>query len=138
MYTMKIYEEDGNKFKNPDDAIDYMVRTNFERSVHLYDIDSKKAYAKTEKIYEFIREYNKRKALDEQILPTQPYEYRGILGCLGVQAYEIGLGTYKRNHDLIVLFGRYKEDVLDTTIEDADIRPSLKALSSLSMIYGLI
>lgn len=138
MFTLKIYDGEEGIFKNPDDAIKYMIKTNFTRSVHLYDISSKNACAKTREVYNFIKEYNIGKPLDDQILPTTPYAYRGILGCLGVQVYEIGLGTYKKNHECIVIFGAYKEDVLDTTVERPEIRPGLKALSSLAMLGGMI
>lgn len=138
MLTFKIYDGEEGIFKNPDDAIEYMIKTNFKRSVHLYSINSKEAYAKTEEIYKFIREYNKGKPLNNQILPTTPFGYRGILGCLGVQVYEITFETYSKNHEFIVIFGSYREDVLDTTVEKPDIRPGLKALSSLALISKMI
>lgn len=138
MYTLKIYDDEEHVFKNTDNVIKYMIETNFEQSILLYDISSKEAYEKTKEIYKFIKEYNNGKPLDDQILPTEPYGYRGILGCLGVQVYEIGLGTYKRNHECIVMFGSYNENVLDTSRETANIRPGLKALMSLAMIHGLI
>ena len=133
MMTIKIYPED-NVFKNIDDAIKYMESTNYERDVSVYDINTIRAYHKVQEIYTFIKEYNKGKLLDDQILPTNPHAFRGIVGCLGVQVYSIGLGTYKRNHECIALFSGWYDDVLDTSIENACIRPSLKALSSLATI----
>lgn len=136
MVTMKISEKEDHTFKNVDDAIKYMYETKFERDISVYDINSDKALKKIQKIYEAIKEYNKGKPLNEQILPTNPYGFRGILGCLGVMVYDIALGTYERNHKCIALFTGFNESVLDTSIEPADVRPSLKALSSLVMIMG--
>ena len=132
MFTLKISEDD--HFKNIDEAIQYMKNTNFERDVSVYDIDSKKAFMKTKEIYNFITEYNKGKPLDDQILPTNPFGFRGIIGCLGVTCYSISTGTYKENHKCIAPFTGYNDSVLDTSVEKADISPSFKALTSLAML----
>ena len=138
MITMKIYEGQDGTYKNPDDAILYMKETDFENEVSVYDIDSDKAYAKTRKIYEYIRDHNKGKPLNDQILPTNPFECRGILGCLGVTVYSIGLGTYEDNHKCVALFTGYNSTVLDTSTEKSNIRPSMKALSSLAMMAEMM
>ena len=138
MFTMKIYEGENGTFKNPEDAIKYAIETNFENDVSVYDINSDKAYEKTHKIYSAIKEYNKSKPLDEQILPGNPFGFRGILGCLGVQVYSVGLGTYKRNHECIALFTGYNQSVLDTSTETASVRPGLKASSSMAMLGSMI
>jgi hypothetical protein len=138
MFTSKIYEGQEGAYKNPDDAIQYMKETNFENDVMVYDIDSDEAYNKTYKIYEAIKEYNKGKPLDDQILPTNPFGCRGILGCLGVMVYSIDLGTYRDNHGCIALFTGYNSSVLDRSVEKANIRPSMKALSSLAMMAEMI
>ena len=138
MFTMKIYEGENGTFKNPDEAIKYAIETNFKDEVSVYDINSDKAYEKTQKVYEAIKEYNKGKPLDEQILPGNPFGFRGILGCLGVQVYTVVLGTYKRNHECIALFTGYNQSVLDTSIEVANVRPGLKALSSMAMLRSMI
>lgn len=133
---MKIYPEDG-VFKNVDDAIKYMESINYQREVSVYDINTDKAHKKVMEIYKVIKEYNKGKPLDDQILPGNPYGFRGIVGCLGVQVYTITLGTYKKNHECIALFTGYNERVLDTSKEEACVRPSLKALISLSMMVNM-
>ena len=138
MLTVKLYEEDENVFDNVEDAIKYMYETNFSRDIEIYDISSDKAFSKTKKIYEEIKKYNKGKLLNEQILPSNPYGYRGIKGCLGIHCYSIMLGTYERNHNCIALFSGHNSDVLDTSTESADLTPSLKALSSLAMLGKFI
>lgn len=126
-------------FNNVDDAIKYMHDTNFDGEVIVYDINTDRAYEKVRKIYDVIKEYNKGKELNNQILPTEPFGYRGIIGCLGVQCYSIALGTYERNKDKLALFygdGEYYDIVLDISKskEKISIYPSIKALSSLAII----
>ena len=133
---MTIYEGKDGVFKNVEEAIKYMDSTNFEDEVTVYDIDTNKAYKKISELYEVIKEYNKGKLLDEQILPTNPYGNRSIIGCLGVQAYSIGLGTYKRNHNCIALFTGWNTSVLDRSNEKPHVIPSMKALSSMAMLAG--
>lgn len=138
MITMKIYESENGVFKNIEDAVKYIKETNFEKEVSLYDIDTDKAYNKAKEIYKVIKEYNKDKPLNEQILPTNPFGYRGILGCLGVQAYSISFGTYESNHDKIALFTGYNQNVLDTSKEKSNVMPGMKALSSLSLLASML
>ena len=137
MLTVKISEGEDGVFENVNDAINYIKETNFENEVSVYDTDSDKAYKKTREIYKAIKEYNKGKSLNSQILPSNPFHYRGILGCLGVNVYSISLGTYEENHECIALFTGYNESVLDTSSDIPNIRPGLKALSSLALIGGM-
>jgi hypothetical protein len=138
MLTSKIYEED-HVFKNAGDAIKYMCETNFKHEVAVYDINADKAYEKTKEIYAAIKEYNKGKELNEQILPSYPFAYRGILGCLGVQCYSISVGTYERNRECIALFtAGWNDNVLDTSIEKSNIRPGIKALTSMGLMAGIL
>lgn len=138
MFTMKIYDGEEGIFQELDDAIKYMKESNFEKEVSVYAIDSNKAYKKAQQIYEVIKEYNKGKPLDDQILPSSPFGYRGIVGCLGVQVYAISLGTYKKNHECISLFSRWNESVLDTNIEKANICPGSKAMMSLALMGSMM
>ena len=135
MLVSKIYEED-HVFKNAGDAIKYMRETNFKHEVAVY---ADKAYEKTKEIYAAIKEYNKGKELNEQILPSYPFAYRGIIGCLGVQCYSISVGTYERNRECITLFtAGWNDNVLDTSIEKSNIRPGIKALTSMGLMAGIL
>ena len=138
MFVMKIYEAQDGIFKNTEDAIRYMIENNFEKEVSVYDVNSDKAYKKTNEIYSVIKEYNKGKPLDDQILPTNPFVYRGIVGCLGVKVYNIDLGTYKDNHELLAPFTGFNDSVLDTSSEKANVKPGLEAMASLAMIRGML
>lgn len=138
MFTMKIYEEEEGIFEQLDDAIKYMKESNFEKEVSVYAIDSNKAYKKALEIFKVIKEYNKGKPLDDQILPSNPFGYRGILGCLGVQVYSITLGKYKDNRECIALFTGYNDRVLDTSVEKVHIVPGVKAMSSLALMGSMM
>ena len=114
MIVAKLKEYD-NMFENVKDAIKFMHSTGFSREVGMYDIDDKIAYSKITQLYDVIKEYNQGKQLDVQVLPSNPFAFRGIKGCLGVQCYSISLGTYKENHKCWSPFtGGYNESVLYT------------------------
>lgn len=136
MITLKIYEDEKGTYDNTEDAIKFMESDGFKRDVSVYDINSKKALNKVYVLYEYIKQYNKGKPLDDQILPSYPYSYRGIVGCLGVQCYSICLGTYKENRDSIPIFtSGYNSNVLDLkdgesiSIRASSLKPSFAALS---------
>lgn len=138
MFTMKIFDGEEGMFDKVEDAIKYMKESNFEKEVSIYAADSNKAYKKALEIFKVIKEYNKGKPLEDQILPSNPFGFRGILGCLGVQVYSITLGKYKNNCECIALFTGYNERVLDTSVEKAHIVPGVKAMSSLALIGSMM
>lgn len=135
---MKIYPEYEHIFNSASDAIRFMQDTEFQQNVSIYHIDDHKAREIVNELYSVVKAYNKGKPLKDQILLTTPYGYRGILGCLGVQCYSIGLGTYERNHESVVIFGYYITDVLDTSMETPIVRPGLKALASLGLMAEMM
>jgi len=135
---MKIFDGEEGMFDKVEDAIKYMKESNFEKEVSIYAADSNKAYKKALEIFKVIKEYNKGKPLEDQILPSNPFGFRGILGCLGVQVYSITLGKYKNNCECIALFTGYNERVLDTSVEKAHIVPGVKAMSSLALIGSMM
>ena len=138
MFTIKIFNGEEGIFDKLDDAIKYMKDSNFEKEVSVYAIDSNKAYQKALEIFKVIKEYNKGQPLDDQILPSNPFGFRGILGCLGVQVYSITLGKYKNNRECIALFTGYNDRVLDTSVEKAHIVPGMKAMSSLALMGSMM
>ena len=132
--NLKDYD---NIFENVADAIKFMYFTKFSREVGVYDIDDKIAYFKVKQLFNEIKKYNIQKQLEDQVLPSNLFPFRGIKGCLGVQCYSILLGTYKENHECWSPFTRgYNESVLDTSDESSDVRPGLKALHSMSLLHN--
>ena len=137
MIVARLKEYD-NMFEDVKDAIKIMHSTGFSAEVGMYDIDDKIAYSKITQLYDVIKEYNQGKQLDVQVLPSNPFAFRGIKGCLGVQCYSISLGTYKETHQFWSPFTRgYNESVLDTSDESSDVRPGLKVMHSMLLVYDL-
>lgn len=137
MIVARLKEYD-NMFEDVEDAIKFMHSTGFSREVGVWDIDDKVAYSKVRQLFNEIKKYNVGKQLDIQVLPSNPFAFRGIKGCLGVQCYSILLGTYKENHKCWSPFTRgYNESVLDTSDESSDVRPGMKALNSMYTLYKL-
>lgn len=66
---------------------------------------------------------------------TNPYYYRGIDGCLGVQCCEINAGLYKDSHETVALFGGWNNSVLHG---DYNVRPGMKALASLGLMAQMM
>lgn len=134
MFTLKICEGEDGTFKNVEDAIKYIYDNDFERDVTVYAIKSDDAIKKMSEIYEEIKNYNIGKPLNNQILPSNPTGFRGILGCTGVQCYTITLGRYGENYDKIAIMSGWNESVLDESLEKSRLQPSIKALSSLYLL----
>ena len=136
MIVARLKEYD-NMFEDVKDAIEFMNHTRFTREVGVWDIDDKAAYSKVRQLFDEIKKYNVGKQLDIQVLPSNPFPFRGIKGCLGVQCYSILLGTYKENHRCWSPFTRgYNESVLDTSEESSNVKPGLKALHSMSLLHN--
>ena len=56
--VLRISENDESTFENVDSAIKYMYNTGFTKEIIVYDINSKQALLKTQRIYDTIEEYN--------------------------------------------------------------------------------
>ena len=95
MFTMKIFDGEESMFDKVEDAIKYMKESNFEKEVSIYAADSNKAYKKALEIFNVIKEHNKGKPLEDQILPSYPFGFRGILGCLGYKCIALHLENIK-------------------------------------------
>ena len=66
-----------------------------------------------------------------------PYKTRGIIGTLGVNVFEICISNYEKSHNSIAMCpGGWDESVLDTSKEEADLRPSLKGLANLAAMFS--
>ena len=149
--------EINNAFENPEDAISYMKENGMEREITVYDISTKDALNKTKVIYDFIKEYNKGKPLNEQILPGNPLydstnRNKGYNKTIGGDPCNKGLTEQEKkerrraiqkrwnenNRDKICLFTKYNDSVLDTSVEKANITPSLKAITSLCMMADMM
>ena len=111
---LKIYpDEEENFFENATDCIAYMKSRNFQCNVTLYAIKRKDLTPMIHEVYQCIKAHNKTVPLMYQILPTNPFYYNGIKGCLGVECVEIDMNTYCYNRDLLALFTGWDKSVLN-------------------------
>ena len=118
--------------KTADEAIKLMFEQG-HTTVFLYNSCSKTLSAEISKFYEEIRRRNATiEDINQQILPTNPYYWRDIDGCLAVECAEISGGTFEKNADGIAMFSGWNYRVLSDV--NARKAPSMKALTSLAML----
>ena len=118
--------------KTAEEAIDLMFNQGKE-TVILYSCSAKRLDAEISKLYEEIRRRNADiDDINQQILPTNPYYWRDIDGCLAVECAEISGGTFAKNAESIAMFSGWNYNVL--TDVKARKAPSEKAMNSLAML----
>lgn len=99
--------------------------------------DKSKLSSEIDKVYEEIKQRNKQvEDLDNQMLPTLPYFWDDIDGCLAVHCAEIHMNDYEEASKCIALFTGHNYDVL--TDPSAVGTPGIKAMASLAMIGSMI
>ena len=131
--SMNLYESN-RTFTNVNDAVQYLKNNAFIANIFIYDEDADIAHNKAESIYASIKEYNKGKPLNDQILPTTPYEFKDTVAGIEAHFCEIGCDTYARNHKCVPIFCGYNTSVLDTDKEKADVRPDDKAMRNIALL----
>lgn len=81
--------------------------------VNLYGLNDDKLDEEVDNLYHLIKIWNIWSLkLTNQLLPTYPYSFRHIIGCLGVQAYEISIETYEERKGKVSFTG-YNKSVLN-------------------------
>ena len=118
--------------KTAEEAIDLMFNQG-KKTVILYSSSAKRLNAEISKFYEEIRRRNADiNDINKQILPTNPYYWRDIDGCLAVECAEISGGTFAQNAESIAMFSGWNYSVLT----DVTARKTLseKAMNSLAML----
>lgn len=84
-------------------------------------------------VYAKIREENtKISDVNQQTLPTKPYYWTDIDGCLSVRCCEIDVGTYTDNKGHIALFRGWNYDVLHA--ESIQTAPDARAIAAIAML----
>ena len=110
---MQVVEGYNGVFKNIEDAIEYVKKNNHICEVSVYDVSDVKTRRKAKVLKEYIKEYNKLKPLSEQIICTNPYEWRGINGCLGVVVCSIIFEKFSSKGLPFVVFSTWDGSVID-------------------------
>lgn len=123
---MKLDET--RSYKKAEDAI-HCLYTN--GVVFLYNINENVLEEEISKLYGMIKERNDCiEDINNQMIATNAYRFRGNYKCLGVYCCEISVGLYKDNRGVIAMTG-WNTSVLHG---DIDITPSKKALMSMMML----
>ena len=118
--------------KTADEAIKLMFEEG-KRSVVLYNSNEKTLSAEIKKFYEEIKKKNSTiEDINQQTLPTNPYYWRDIDGCLAVQCAEISSGTFEHNADGLAMFSGWNYSVLSDPTARKGL--STKAMTTLAML----
>lgn len=81
--------------------------------VNLYGLNDDKLDEEIDNLYHLLKIWNIwGLKLINQLLPTNPFPFRHIIGCLGVQAYEISIETYGARKGKVSITG-YNKNVLN-------------------------
>lgn len=113
MINAKIYPKYDNFFRNVDDAVSFLKENDYCCNITLGAVKYRDLYRMTGVINRHVIDYNIGKLLNEQILPTNPYIFNGILGCLSLYCAEIDFDTYEKNRGIFAPFSGWNIGVLD-------------------------
>ena len=115
-----------------EEAIKLMFEQN-QRSIVLYSSSSKTLSAEIRKFYDAIKHHNAGiEDINLQVLPTNPYYWNDIDGCLAVECAEITGGRFEDNADKLAMFSGWNYSVLSDPSARKPI--STKAMNSLAML----
>lgn len=119
--------------KTSEEALEKLYKENSYRSVVIYSSNKKTLQKMIREIYSEIKERNKTiPNVNNQLLPTEPYYWDDIDGCLAVTCAEISADTFENAADKLYLFSQPRYDLLT----NPNARKPLcdKALNTLAML----
>ena len=122
---------------NADEAFSRVASGDGRETVILYRSfqNEKELHGEIKKLYEKIKEYNRNvDSVEKQLLPTHPYFWDDIDGCLGVRCAEIDIDTVKNCNGKLALFTGWNKSVL---FKDTELHVSSKAIASLALLGSL-
>lgn len=122
---------------NADEAFSRVASGDGRETVILYRSfqNEKELHGEIKKLYEKIKEYNRNvDSVEKQLLPTHPYFWDDIDGCLGVRCAEIDIDTVKNCNGKLALFTGWNKSVL---FKDTELHVSSKAMASLALLGSL-
>lgn len=125
-------------FKDSDTAVSYLFHNGElkKTSIILYSSNSTKLSREIEELYSAIQKYNSEvDNPNEQILPTNPYFWDDIDGCLYVRCAEIGIDTVSNNAGTVALFTGYNTRVIAKEFDRVPV--NAKAMISLALLGRL-
>ena len=118
--------------KTAEDAVRMVLEEN-QQTVFFAEYSSKTLAKKINDFFAAIKKHNEAiDDINQQLLPTNPYHWDAIDGCLPVKCAEISVNTYANNAGNLALFSGWNYSVLSEPSAREPI--SMKALSSLAML----
>ena len=133
MSTLKWAKREGRATNNMAEAIEILYERNPYHHVILYASTDKKLSELIRGVNAEIKKRNTEiEDINKQMLPTYPYHWDDIDGCLHVKCAEISMDEFEHNAGCIALFTGYNYSVL--TNPDERRAPSQKAMTSLAML----
>lgn len=99
--------------KTSEEALEKLYREDSYRSIVIYSSNKKTLQNMIQEIYSEIKERNKKiPDVKNQLLPTEPYYWDDIDGCLAVTCAEISADTFENVADKLYIFAQPRYDLL--------------------------
>ncbi|MCM1215388.1 MAG: hypothetical protein NC548_12820 [Lachnospiraceae bacterium] len=136
MGVLKDAKYHGYAFDNAEGAVNYLYGSEY-RTVILYNYRRDRLAEICQQVYKEIKKRNTEiPDVNKQMLPTEPYYFDDIDGCLGVKCAEIGMDEFEKCAGNLYIFSQPNYDCLT----DPSVRKPLssKALSSIALMGHLI
>ncbi len=137
MGTLKYAREQGTVAESAQEAVEILYSDRVYRSVILYASTMKKLLDMCEEVYKEIKARNQEiPEVDDQMLPTGPYIWDDIDGCLAVKCAEITMDVFSEVAGGLYLFSKPVYECLT----DPQARKPLsdKALHTLMMLGSMV
>ena len=133
MSTLKWAKREGRATNDVAEAVEIIYERNPYHHVILYASNEKKLSELIKGVNDEIKKRNTEiEDVNQQMLPTYPYRWDDIDGCLHVKCAEISMDVFEKNAGCIALFTGFNYSVL--TKPDERRAPNQKALTSLAML----
>lgn len=136
MGTLGYVKASGIVAKTAEEAYN-IIKNDESHSVVLYNSVVSQLDKEVDKLFRLIKgENTKISEVNRQWLPTYPYYWNDIDGCLAVRCAEISMDTFEHNAGGIALFTEWNYDVLTNPDERKPL--DSKVLTTLVMIGSMI
>lgn len=123
--------------RSAEEAIEILYGESVYPSVILYNSSQSELYKEVDKVYAEIKRRNAEiPDVKQQMLPSSPYSWEDIDGCLHVYCVEITMNTFEHNSGGINLFSGWNYDVL--TNPEARSPLSGNTMAALAMLGSMV
>jgi len=136
MGTLKMLRGSGVIAKTPEKALEILTSGGY-KTVVMYSSDNKVLSQQIEKVYEGLKKHNEGiPNVEDQLLPTEPYLWRDIDGCLGVICVEIDVDVASNFASSLHVFTELNYDCLTNPAFRKPL--SSKALTTMAILGHML